>query len=58
MPRRKDRPKHDAPLQDVQRAFGLVRQKAKAWKLDANRIGVLGFSAGGPPECNCKHQLL
>ena len=47
VPRRKDRPKHDAPLQDVQRAFGLVRQKAKAWKLDANRIGVLGFSAGG-----------
>ena len=34
-------------MQDVQRAFGLVRQKAKAWELDANRIGVLGFSAGG-----------
>ena len=47
VPRRKDRPKHEAPLQDVQRAFGIVRQKADAWKLDPARIGVLGFSAGG-----------
>jgi len=47
VPRRKDRAKHDAPLQDVQRAFGIVRQKAQSWKLDPGRIGVLGFSAGG-----------
>jgi acetyl esterase/lipase len=35
------------PVQDVQRAVSLVRSRAEEWKLDANRIGVLGFSAGG-----------
>jgi acetyl esterase/lipase len=33
-------------LQDAQRAIGLVRQHAAEWKIDPNRIGVLGFSAG------------
>lgn len=36
-----------APLQDIQRAFGIVRHYAAEWKLDPHRIGVLGFSAGG-----------
>jgi acetyl esterase/lipase len=36
-----------AAAQDAQRAIGLVRSKAKEWKLDENRIGMLGFSAGG-----------
>lgn len=36
-----------APLQDVQRAIRLVRAKAKADRLESDRIGVLGFSAGG-----------
>ncbi|MEZ6066947.1 MAG: alpha/beta hydrolase [Planctomycetaceae bacterium] len=35
------------PVQDGQRAVRLVRTHAKQWGLDANRIGVLGFSAGG-----------
>jgi acetyl esterase/lipase len=35
------------PLQDAQRAMSLVRSKASEWKLDAKRIGILGFSAGG-----------
>jgi acetyl esterase/lipase len=35
------------PLQDAQRALSLVRSKAGEWGLDAKRIGVLGFSAGG-----------
>ncbi|MFN3651571.1 MAG: alpha/beta hydrolase [Armatimonadota bacterium] len=35
------------PLQDAQRAVSLVRSKAKEWNLDPNRIGMLGFSAGG-----------
>ena len=35
------------PLQDVQRALSLVRGKAKEWGIDPQRIGVLGFSAGG-----------
>jgi acetyl esterase/lipase len=40
-------PKSDAALQDAQRAMGLARQHAKEWGIDPNRIGVLGFSAGG-----------
>ena len=47
VPRRKDRAKHDAPLQDAQRAMRLVRQHAEEWGIDKSRIGVLGFSAGG-----------
>jgi acetyl esterase/lipase len=39
--------RHAAPLQDAQRALGLVRQHASGWHLDPTRIGVLGFSAGG-----------
>lgn len=35
------------PLQDVQRAIGLVRQHATEWKIDAKKVGVMGFSAGG-----------
>ena len=47
VPRRPDQEKHLAPLQDAQRAIRLVRQNAEAWKIDPDRIGVLGFSAGG-----------
>ncbi|HTD28221.1 MAG TPA: alpha/beta hydrolase [Xanthomonadaceae bacterium] len=34
-------------LQDAQRAVRLVRFHAAQWHIDAHRIGVLGFSAGG-----------
>jgi len=34
-------------LEDGQRAIGLVRLHAGAWQIDAHKIGVLGFSAGG-----------
>lgn len=37
----------DGAFQDVQRAIGIVRSRAKDWTLAADRIGVLGFSAGG-----------
>jgi acetyl esterase/lipase len=50
VPRRPDQPKDKppiGPLQDAQRAVSLVRSKAKEWKLDPDRIGLLGFSAGG-----------
>ena len=47
VPRRKNREKHDAPLQDAQRTMGIARSKAKAWGIDPKRIGILGFSAGG-----------
>ena len=35
------------PLQDAQRAIQLVRQRAGDWGVDANRVGIIGFSAGG-----------
>lgn len=47
VPRRADQPKHQAPLQDAQRAMSLVRSRADEWGIDPNRIGILGFSAGG-----------
>jgi acetyl esterase/lipase len=47
VPRRKNREKHDAPLQDTQRAMGIVRANANDWGIDPERIGILGFSAGG-----------
>jgi acetyl esterase/lipase len=40
-------PKRAAALQDAQRAMGLVRLHAAEWGIDPNRLGVLGFSAGG-----------
>lgn len=38
---------HPAPLQDAQRAIRTVRSNAKKWNLKPNRIGIIGFSAGG-----------
>jgi acetyl esterase/lipase len=35
------------PLQDAQRAIQLVRQDAAKWGVNPNRIGIIGFSAGG-----------
>lgn len=47
VPRRdKDAP-HTAPLQDAQRGLRLLRQHAGEWGIDAKRVGILGFSAGG-----------
>jgi len=34
-------------LQDTQRAIRIVRAHAREWGVDPNRIGILGFSAGG-----------
>jgi acetyl esterase/lipase len=39
--------RYAAPLQDAQRAVRLVRSHAQEWGIDAARVGVLGFSAGG-----------
>jgi acetyl esterase/lipase len=50
VPRRADEPKGvpaRRPLQDAQRAVSLVRSKAKDWGIDPDRIGIIGFSAGG-----------
>ena len=35
------------PRQDGQRAMRLIRSRAGEWNLDTNRIGAMGFSAGG-----------
>lgn len=37
----------DGAFQDLQRALSLTRFNAKKWKIDARKIGVIGFSAGG-----------
>jgi acetyl esterase/lipase len=38
---------HPAMLHDVNRAIRVVRQGGSKWGVDPNRIGLMGFSAGG-----------
>jgi acetyl esterase/lipase len=40
-------PQVHTALQDAQRTVGLIRYHAATWKVNPNKIGVLGFSAGG-----------
>lgn len=50
VPRRPDEPKGEParrPLQDSQRAISLIRSKAQEWGIAPERIGIVGFSAGG-----------
>lgn len=42
-----DRPLWQRPVQDAQRALSLLRATADSLQLNAARIGILGFSAGG-----------
>lgn len=35
------------PLQDAQESIRLIRRNAEKWKLNTEKIGVMGFSAGG-----------
>jgi acetyl esterase/lipase len=44
--RSKDDPSKE-PLQDAQRALGLMRHHAAEWGIKPDRVGFLGFSAGG-----------
>lgn len=44
--RRGQPPETLLPLQDAQRAMGLLRQHAADYGIDADQIGVIGFSAG------------
>ncbi|MBE7174094.1 MAG: alpha/beta hydrolase [Williamsia sp.] len=39
--------KEIGPLQDAQRAIQIVREGADRWHLNKNKIGIIGFSAGG-----------
>lgn len=41
-----------APAQDAQRAIRVVRRRAAEWDLKPDRIGLLGFSAGGSAAAN------
>ena len=41
------KPKAPTALEDAQRTMGLVRLHAVEWRIDPDKIGVLGFSAGG-----------
>lgn len=47
VPARQGVPKWQAAVQDAQRALSFARAHAKEWNIDAKRIGILGFSAGG-----------
>jgi acetyl esterase/lipase len=47
VPKRANEAPHVAPLKDAQRAVSIVRSKAKELGIDENKIGILGFSAGG-----------
>jgi len=38
---------HKAPLMDAQRSMRLVRFNAARWNIDPDKIGIMGFSAGG-----------
>lgn len=35
------------PLQDAQQAIKVVRERAAEWSINPNKIGIMGFSAGG-----------
>jgi acetyl esterase/lipase len=39
--------RHPAMMQDALRAIRYTRSKASEWKIDPNRVGIMGFSAGG-----------
>ena len=45
--RRHEQPRIPMALQDAQRAMSIVRHHAKDYGIDPDRIGVMGFSAGG-----------
>lgn len=50
VPRRPEEPKGEParrPLEDAQRAVSLVRARAKDWGIRPDKIGIVGFSAGG-----------
>ena len=38
---------YKAPLQDAQRAIQIIRKRASEWSINPDKIGIMGFSAGG-----------
>jgi acetyl esterase/lipase/lysophospholipase L1-like esterase len=53
VPSREGREFYAAALEDGQRAVSLVRSHAAEWRIDPNRIGMLGFSAGAHLSAAC-----
>lgn len=47
VPKRPGLEKHVSALQDAQRAIGILRHRADELGISPNRIGIMGFSAGG-----------
>jgi len=47
VPRREGLPKHLAAWQDAQRMVRVVRSNAEKWGINPDKIGIMGFSAGG-----------
>jgi acetyl esterase/lipase len=39
--------KEVVPLQDAERAIQMVREHAKEWNINIDKVGIMGFSAGG-----------
>ncbi|MFT7486051.1 MAG: acetyl esterase/lipase [Candidatus Paceibacteria bacterium] len=48
---------HEAPLADAKRAIELVRNHGQEWNVDPERIGIMGFSAGGHLAASASVQL-
>ncbi|MCA8990078.1 MAG: alpha/beta hydrolase, partial [Planctomycetaceae bacterium] len=47
VPTRQFEPMWKAPVQDAQRAIRILRTNSEKWNLDPQKVGILGFSAGG-----------
>lgn len=47
VPRREGLPKHLPAWQDAQRTVRVVRSHAQEWEINPDKIGIMGFSAGG-----------
>jgi acetyl esterase/lipase len=45
----------DVPLMDAQQAIQLIRKSAVDYKIDADKIGIMGFSAGGHLAACCSN---
>ncbi|MEM8895012.1 MAG: alpha/beta hydrolase [Bacteroidota bacterium] len=38
---------HKSPLMDAKQAMSIVRSSAEQWNIDPEKVGIMGFSAGG-----------
>ena len=48
----------DEALQDAERALSLIRSKAEELNIDSEKIGIIGFSAGGHLALNLANSFL